>query len=460
MKSLLLLSFCCFLVLPSCRKNLSTTQTKIKFDLTPLQEKEIQVLNIPQEISLDVNGSIDSISLELDNEIILELKQGWSHSYLHVKPDDNLEVGEVKFSSFGIGLLGEKSVENQYLEEFQKIHINQMEEFMSGIEDITTLPADGYKSEISNISTPLKELLSKVENDQGVSDYFKNAIKARYVAVIINNLSYYKGFYHNYKKEYPKIPDDFYELFASGNFTDPAYLIFEESREALSFYPSKDLNAKDYKSSIEYYKATNVEAESIYGETLTKEYFSYELINNLVNYASIDDAMEFVNSFKSTSKSKYLMEKLDETLEPWKGLESGNPAPNFQAMTRDGEVVELDSLQGKKVYVDVWATWCGPCIAEIPFLKELEEELHDQDVTFVSVSIDEDKDKEKWQNYVVREQLKGVQLMAEGAWKSDVVSAYNIAGIPRFLLISEDGKILSSNAPRPSDESLKEILMD
>jgi len=127
-------------------------------------------------------------------------------------------------------------------------------------------------------------------------------------------------------------------------------------------------------------------------------------------------------------------------------------------VTTAGEMVNISDLKGKSVYVDVWATWCGPCKAEIPSLKKVEHDYSDKNIEFVSISIDELKDKDKWLKFVLEEELGGTQIMGEDAWKSEIVTAYEIKGIPRFLLIDDKGKIVSADAPRPSSETLRELL--
>jgi len=121
----------------------------------------------------------------------------------------------------------------------------------------------------------------------------------------------------------------------------------------------------------------------------------------------------------------------------------------------------LENLKGKNVYVDVWATWCGPCKREIPHLKELEKKYHkNDDIVFMSVSIDKMEDKDKWLKMVEEKELSGVQLMADKAWKSSICDDYAIKGIPRFLLIDKEGNIMDKNAPRPSSKEIKEVMAD
>ena len=138
-------------------------------------------------------------------------------------------------------------------------------------------------------------------------------------------------------------------------------------------------------------------------------------------------------------------------------LKKGSPSPTFNYPDINGKNISLESLKGKYVYVDVWATWCGPCKREIPFLKKLDQEFKGKDIVFVSMSIDEMKNKDKWLKMVKDENLGGVQIMADKDWKSDFVQAYSIRGIPRFILIDKEGNILNENAPRPSNPNLKEL---
>ena len=136
-------------------------------------------------------------------------------------------------------------------------------------------------------------------------------------------------------------------------------------------------------------------------------------------------------------------------------LAEGKSSPKFEDYENfKGGTTSLDDLKGKYVYVDVWATWCGPCKREIPFLKEVEKAYHGKNIEFVSISIDVAKDHGKWKEMVAEKELGGIQLFADNNWNSDFVKAYQISGIPRFLLIDPDGNIVSSNAPRPSSKEL------
>ncbi|WNM19847.1 TlpA family protein disulfide reductase [Flavobacterium capsici] len=133
-------------------------------------------------------------------------------------------------------------------------------------------------------------------------------------------------------------------------------------------------------------------------------------------------------------------------------------SPNFDYENHAGGKTSLESLKGKYVYIDVWATWCGPCRAEIPSLKALEESMHGKNIEFVSISVDVQKDYEKWKSFVTEKSLGGKQLYADNNWNSDFIKAFGINSIPRFILIDPTGKVIDADALRPSSPKLKEQL--
>jgi thiol-disulfide isomerase/thioredoxin len=155
-------------------------------------------------------------------------------------------------------------------------------------------------------------------------------------------------------------------------------------------------------------------------------------------------------------------EKVGKTVKTWKGRKvatdnvpkAGALATDFAYEDMEGNEVSLSSLKGNLVYVDVWATWCGPCKAEIPSLQKLEADYHNQNITFLSVSVD--IEKEDWEKMVTDMDLGGTQIWADG-W-SEITEDYAIFGIPRFMLFSADGKVITTDAPRPSSAEIRDLL--
>ncbi len=138
---------------------------------------------------------------------------------------------------------------------------------------------------------------------------------------------------------------------------------------------------------------------------------------------------------------------------------AGKPSANFNNYENyRGGTTSLSDLKGKYVYVDIWATWCGPCKAEIPALKKVEKAYEGKNIEFVSISVDDLKDKEAWKAMVADKELGGIQLFADNSWESDFTKTFKVNSIPRFLLIDPNGNVVSPDAPRPSSAKLLEML--
>jgi|TARA_B110000858_G_scaffold17706_1_gene17885 thiol-disulfide isomerase/thioredoxin len=190
-------------------------------------------------------------------------------------------------------------------------------------------------------------------------------------------------------------------------------------------------------------------------ETIKQKYDSI-----LNSYENIDSSL----AKEANQQTAQIMNYFNKTYAKNKAFTKGSPSPEFKNyMDFKGGEKSLDSFKGKYVYIDVWATWCGPCIQQIPFLNSLEKEYHRKNIAFVSISTDEsrrsggswDAAENKWRKFVKNKQLTGTQLWAGQDY--DFQKAYEINSIPRFILIDPEGNIVNANAPRPSEPRLKQL---
>ena len=136
-----------------------------------------------------------------------------------------------------------------------------------------------------------------------------------------------------------------------------------------------------------------------------------------------------------------------EFYESWKPLMRGNEIPDFNFTDKEGKTFSLSSLKGKYIFIDCWASWCGPCRAQVPALKELEKKFHDKDIVFVGKSSDNNKDK--WIKAMEELGLEGYQVQ-ESDTSHPFDSFFKVTGIPRFILLDKEGKILRAVMSRPS----------
>lgn len=183
-----------------------------------------------------------------------------------------------------------------------------------------------------------------------------------------------------------------------------------------------------------------------------------------INAMLTDNANELGPDFVAREKAgfatfkKDMQVQNDKQLKINKNLKPGMMSPQF-ANYEDyaGGKKSLSDFKGKYVFIDLWATWCGPCKYEVPFLIELEKKYHGKNIQFVSISIDRQKDKEKWKKMIAKEGMTGTHLLADKEINSDFVKAYYVEAIPQFILLDPQGKIVSNNTPRPSEPELIEL---
>lgn len=156
---------------------------------------------------------------------------------------------------------------------------------------------------------------------------------------------------------------------------------------------------------------------------------------------------EYTKKYATAADAK----DLEATYTKVSTLAAGQVPPHFVLNSLEGKEVALKDFAGKVVYIDFWASWCGPCRGE---MKNGAPQLHDRfkenkDVVFLYVSIDDSEDK--WKKAIADDKIKGIHLLSTGGTNSVVAKAFNISGIPRYVLIGRDGKIVDNDATRPSE---------
>jgi thiol-disulfide isomerase/thioredoxin len=126
-----------------------------------------------------------------------------------------------------------------------------------------------------------------------------------------------------------------------------------------------------------------------------------------------------------------------------------------------GSEISIKALKGKVVVVDFWATWCGPCIAEMPRMKKLYAEYKDKGVEFISISLDKPKEDgglNALKEYVARNEMTWPQYYQGNYWDSEFSRSWGVNSIPRVFLIDQDGRLASTNARGKLEAMIPELL--
>lgn len=163
------------------------------------------------------------------------------------------------------------------------------------------------------------------------------------------------------------------------------------------------------------------------------------------NYsADFDSGLALVK--KATEKYGFPSIFVDEFMKR-KSTVVGSPFPEGVTLVdAEGKVVDVMSqFKGKYVYIDLWASWCGPCCKEVPYLKKLEKELKNKDVVFVSVS--SDTNEQAWKSKMKELDMHGHQYLDKD---NTLCDALNVKGIPFFVIYDKAGNLYTYGAMRPS----------
>jgi thiol-disulfide isomerase/thioredoxin len=126
-----------------------------------------------------------------------------------------------------------------------------------------------------------------------------------------------------------------------------------------------------------------------------------------------------------------------------------------------GTTISMATLKGKVVVVDFWATWCGPCVAEMPNMKKLYEKYHPQGVEFLGISLDQPKEQgglDALKKYVKDQDIRWPQYYQGKGWESDFSRSWGINSIPAMFLVDQEGKLVTIEARGKLEELIPDLL--
>lgn len=180
------------------------------------------------------------------------------------------------------------------------------------------------------------------------------------------------------------------------------------------------------------------------------------LDKNIMTILSINGVAgneQYLDIYRKNITDTLKLKQLEEVCKRFEHVAVGQPCPDFHLKDLNGREMSLKDFTGKIVYIDLWATWCGPCKGEMPSLQVLEKHFAGRDIAFVSVSVDRNKEIPLWKKTVADLKLGGVQLHLGEDWEWLKNFMPTGISVPRFILLDREGKILDANMTRPSDKA-------
>ncbi len=159
------------------------------------------------------------------------------------------------------------------------------------------------------------------------------------------------------------------------------------------------------------------------------------------------DAKTIFEKVVKLSKDEDLTARAKGFLFEIEHLQIGMEAPDFTAKSLDGKEVSLKSLRGKVVLLDFWASWCPPCLGEIPNLSSAMAQLKGANKPFEILSVSVDEDRSALESIIKETNAPGIHTWSEKGGENPAAILYNVRGLPTWYLIDRDGKIRKRDFP-------------
>lgn len=200
-------------------------------------------------------------------------------------------------------------------------------------------------------------------------------------------------------------------------------------------------------------------ADSVVKPASWAERLKADFASGFLSNFSTDDLRYLLDAYLEHSTSDTLRQRVTRDYEAFRQrsahLFPGSPAPDISFTDMSGRQLSLKSFRGKTLLVDIWGTWCGPCIAEMPYLEKLQKAYAGRtDVMIMSIACD--KKEAQWKAFLSRHPTTWHQFLVTQEGNSVLDKKYYCEGIPRFIIIGRDGRIVNADAPRPSEDMFAE----
>jgi len=207
-------------------------------------------------------------------------------------------------------------------------------------------------------------------------------------------------------------------------------------------------------TSLNEINKTNNELDTRIRDILIGRYITSHLTDknlSFSNFEEIDSLIEIALPEMNEPKIKEIVTNYRNSqfqkLQNKAPLRPGDKAPGFNLSDTSGHYYKLEDFKGKVVYINFWATYCGPCITTIPEKNKLIEEFSDFPFAFLNICLDNKPDK--WKEIIENHNLNGVNLICKGDWGNRLRDMYLIQTIPQYVLIDLDGMIIENKCNKP-----------
>lgn len=387
----------------------------------------------------------------------LQIQHGDQATEIFIQPDADLKMA-VNANSFDSTLT--YSGKGAELANFMAKHMLEsgfMVQFGSVIQPLNKKEPEEFKTAAN--AAMQKELDFLEQNKKGLPDGFDKYWKAWYQYSIYSDMLRY-SFMHAMMKQKSmsvKLTKEDYKMAID------VPIAFDDKYVGIPTYVMyvSDIYNNRYKAKIAddstvsevvkkemQQKVVNEQAKQTMPAKTREYYFANQLYSN-VKYNSLTTVEKMYADFRKDYNTSAYDSIIERVVGLKRKMAAGQPAMDFAFTTLEGKSMKLSNLKGKVVYLDFWASWCGPCLRELPFAKKVKEHFKDKEVVFLNVSIDEDMNA--WKNAVEKHSIGGIHTCEPGGWQAPAAKLYGVQGVPSYYLIDKQGKFAAETSPRPSE---------
>ncbi|WP_051350456.1 TlpA family protein disulfide reductase [Dyadobacter alkalitolerans] len=418
--------------------------------------------------TLDSTGS-GKIEVDIAGPLFAVVTSAGQYIPLYVNPGDDIVIEpDSGKSRKNVNYAGDGSTVNRFIKRSQDAQ--QQCEVTNGKYIIQIMDDAEFFARMDAFKKKHQELLNSLLTDKNVDPNTLKVMQSRKEMMEYHFYQKYTQSKYGYDMNDPAIPAKLLapiknlpedSLALAINMYDYAAILANFLESNIFAQVAKQTEGRDPDSIAGKYPeiADSFIQEQPYSRQL-KDHFRAANINFWVGMEGVSPELQKLRDLfnKEVDVPQYTT-TLNKSFGIWERIGPGKPAPDFTGQTADGKNMSLSSLKGKVVYVDVWATWCGPCKEEFPHSKKLMKAFKGNDkVAFLFVSTDENV--ETWKKMLPDKSVpEGIHInQVQKNQPDDIWENYRIWGIPRYILIDADGKMLQTHAPRPSSGKVEDLL--
>ena len=231
----------------------------------------------------------------------------------------------------------------------------------------------------------------------------------------------------------------------------------EEVRDgitATTYFQTRALNQNDYNKLKDVFSVKN---------PLVHEGYLKRMSGMFTNHGCTPEINELIPLIQKNVADSDLKKSVMDVYNQFAQIMMGKVAPVSVLKDAKGKSYSFADFKGKVIVIDTWASWCCSCLEKMPKFVKLSQEFKDRDdIVFLTVSIDRAKNKAKWLKNLEKHQMEGkanlINLMPDQPKQSQFETDYHVMGVPRYMMIDKEGKIISAYAPGPGEDMKKLIL--